>query len=301
MGRARIIDGKRAAGELRAAVARETAALGLRPGLAVVLVGDDPASQVYVRNKTRALAEAGMAGVERRLPADTSEAALLDLVAALNGDPGVDGILVQLPLPAGIDPARVAAAIDPAKDVDGFHPVNAGRLAAGLPGGLVPCTPQGAMLLLARAGAELEGAEALVVGRSPVVGRPMALLLLAADATVSVAHSRTRGLAEACRRADVLVAAIGRAGTVRGDWIKPGAAVIDVGINRVPAPGGGRRLAGDVAFDEAVETAGAITPVPGGVGPMTVACLVANTLRAACARRGLACPLDPAPTPAPVR
>ena len=300
MGEARLIDGKAAAAELRGAVAREAAALGVRPALAVVLVGDDPASQVYVRNKTRAVAEAGMAGREHRLAHDTAEAEVLALVASLNGDPEVDGILVQLPLPPQIDPARVVAAIDPAKDVDGFHPENAGRLAAGLPG-LVPCTPQGAMHLLAGAGVTVAGAEAVVVGRSAIVGRPMALLLLAAHATVTVAHSRTRDLAAACRRADIVVAAAGRPGLVRGDWLKPGAAVIDVGINRVARDGGGHRLTGDVAFDEAVSVAGAITPVPGGVGPMTVACLLANTLRAACARRGLALPdgaLTPPPPPA---
>ncbi len=300
MGEARLIDGKAAAAELRGAVAREAAALGVRPALAVVLVGDDPASQVYVRNKTRAVAEAGMAGREHRLAHDTAEAEMLALVASLNDDPEVDGILVQLPLPPQIDPARVVAAIDPAKDVDGFHPENAGRLAAGLPG-LVPCTPQGAMHLLAGAGVAVAGAEAVVVGRSAIVGRPMALLLLAAHATVTVAHSRTRDLAAVCRRADIVVAAAGRPGLVRSDWLKPGAAVIDVGINRVARDGGGHRLTGDVAFDEAVSVAGAITPVPGGVGPMTVACLLANTLRAACARRGLALPdgaLTPPPPPA---
>ena len=297
-GRARILDGKRVAAELRGAVARETAASGLRPGLAVVLVGDDPASRVYVRNKARALAEAGMEGFEHRLPDDAGDAALLELVASLNQDPRVDGVLVQLPLPAGVNAARVIAAIDPARDVDGFHPLNVGRLAAGVAGGLAPCTPQGAMRLLAHAGVALEGAEALVIGRSGVVGKPMALMLLAAHATVTVAHSRSRDLAAACRRADVVIAAAGRPEMVRGDWIKPGATVIDVGINRADTVDGKRRLTGDVAFDEAVEVAGAITPVPGGVGPMTVACLVANTLRAACARRGLPCPLDAALTPA---
>ena len=289
---ARILDGKRAAAELRGAVAREAAALGFRPGLAVVLVGDDPASRVYVRNKTRALAEAGMDGFEHRLPGDAGEAAVLELVSALNEDPRVDGILVQLPLPAGVNAARVVASIDPARDVDGFHPLNVGRLAAGAPGGLTPCTPQGAMRLLTRAGVAPEGAGALVIGRSGVVGKPMALLLLAAHATVTVAHSRTRDLAAACRRADIVVAAAGRPEMVRGDWIKPGAAVIDVGIARVATGDGKFRLVGDVAFDEAVEVAGVVTPVPGGVGPMTVACLVANTLRAACARRRLPCRLD---------
>ena len=289
MAGARIIDGRRVAAALRRAVAREAAALAPPPGLAVVLVGDDPASHVYVRNKTRALAEAGMAGFEHRLAGETTEAALLALIAELNADSRVDGILVQLPLPPHIDPARAVAAVDPARDVDGFHPVNAGRLAIGAPG-LAPCTPQGAMRLLADADVALEGAHALVIGRSAIVGKPMALLLLAADATVSIAHSRTRGLPALCRRADVVVAAAGRPEMVRGDWIEPGAAVIDVGINRVAAAGGGYRLVGDVAFDEAAAVAGAITPVPGGVGPMTIACLLANTLRAACARRGLAAP-----------
>ena len=285
MSGARLIDGKRVAAALREDVARRAAALETPPALAVVLVGDDPASRVYVRTKTRALAEAGMTGTEHRLPGDTGEAALLALIGRLNDDPAIDGILMQLPLPAHIDTARVVAAVDPAKDVDGFNPVNAGRLAAGAPGP-VPCTPQGAMHLLAHAGIALEGAEALVIGRSAIVGKPMALLLLAANATVTLAHSRTRDLAAVCRRADVVVAAAGRPEMVRGSWLKPGAAVIDVGINRVAAPGGGKpRLVGDVAFDEARAVAGAITPVPGGVGPMTVACLLANTLRAASARR----------------
>ena len=286
MASARIIDGKAVAAELRAGVARRAARLDPPPGLAVVLVGDDPASRVYVRNKTRAVAEAGMRGVERRLPADTGESALLATIAELNADPGINGILVQLPLPPGIDSARVVAAVDPAKDVDGFHPENAGRLVSGAPGP-APCTPRGVMRLLAHAGVETLGAEALIIGRSAIVGKPMALLLLAADATVTVAHSRTRDLAAACRRADIAVAAAGRPEMVRGDWIKPGAAVIDVGINRVPAAGGKSRLVGDVAFAEAVEVAGALTPVPGGVGPMTVACLLENTLRAARAQRGL--------------
>lgn len=286
MASARIIDGKAAAAELRAQVARGAAQLDPPPGLGVVLVGDDPASRVYVRNKTRAVAEAGMRGVERRLPADIEESALLAEIEALNADPGVNGILVQLPLPPGIDSARVVAAVDPAKDVDGFHPENAGRLVSGAPG-LRPCTPLGVMRLLAHAGVETRGAEALVIGRSAIVGKPMALLLLAADATVTVAHSRTRDLAAACRRADIAIAAAGRPEMVRGDWIKPGAAVIDVGINRVPAASGKYRLAGDVAFAEAAEAAGALTPVPGGVGPMTVACLLENTLRAARAQRGL--------------
>ncbi len=287
MSQARVIDGRLIAAALRRDVAREAATLDAPPRLAVVLVGDDPASRIYVRSKTAALAEAGMRGIEHRLVGETREAVLLGLIERLNDDPEVDGILVQLPLPAQIDPARVVMAIDPAKDVDGFHPVNAGRLIAGLPG-MVPCTPQGAMRLLASAGVALAGAEALVIGRSTIVGKPMGLLLLAADATVTLAHSRTRDLAGLCRRADVVVAAAGRPGMVRGDWLKPGAAVIDVGINRIAAPGGKRRIAGDVAFDEAVAVAGAITPVPGGVGPMTIACLLANTLRAARLRRGVA-------------
>jgi methylenetetrahydrofolate dehydrogenase (NADP+)/methenyltetrahydrofolate cyclohydrolase len=277
---AALIDGKAVAAALRAALAQRVAALPFQPGLAVVLVGDDPASAVYVRNKDRAAASVGIAARTIRLPADTAQAALLAQVAALNADPAVDGILVQLPLPAQLDARAVIAAIDPGKDVDGLHPVNAGRLADGDPG-LVPCTPLGVMKLLDAAGIGLRGARALVLGRSNLVGRPVAALLLAADATVTVAHSRTRDLAAECRRADVLVAAVGRPEMVRGDWLRPGAVVIDVGINRL-ADGA---LVGDVAFDEAVAVAGAITPVPGGVGPMTIACLLENTLMAAEARR----------------
>jgi methylenetetrahydrofolate dehydrogenase (NADP+)/methenyltetrahydrofolate cyclohydrolase len=277
---ARVIDGKALAASMRAALAGRVAALPFRPGLAVVLVGDDPASAVYVRNKDRAAASVGIAARTIRLPADTALATLLAQLAALNADPAVDGILVQLPLPPHLDARAAIAAIDPAKDVDGLHPVNAGRLADGDPG-LVPCTPLGVMKLLAAAGITLRGARALVLGRSNLVGRPVAALLLAADATVTVAHSRTRDLPDECRRADVLIAAVGRPEMVRGDWLRPGAVVIDVGINRLPDG----RLVGDVAFDEAVAIASAITPVPGGVGPMTIACLLDNTVAAALGRR----------------
>jgi methylenetetrahydrofolate dehydrogenase (NADP+) / methenyltetrahydrofolate cyclohydrolase len=277
---ARIIDGKLVARHLRARLAEQAATLPFRPGLVVVLVGDDPASAVYVRSKDRAAAAAGFASRTIRLAADTSEKALVTQIACLNSDPAVDGILVQLPLPPHIPPQAVVEAIDPQKDVDGFHPLNAGWLAMGRPT-LVPCTPAGVMKLLAYAEIELMGRRALVLGRSTVVGRPMASLLLAANATVTIAHSRTRDLVGECRRADVIVAASGKPGLVRGDWVAPGAAVIDVGINRL-ADG---RLAGDVAFDEAVGHASAITPVPGGVGPMTIACLLENTLTAALRRR----------------
>ena len=282
-----IIDGKAAAATIRAEVAAEVAALADRlvPGLAVVLVGEDPASQVYVRSKAKQTVEAGMASFEHRLPADTSEAELMALVAQLNADEAVDGILVQLPLPAQIDAERVLRAIDPAKDVDGFHPVNVGLVATGS-GGIVPCTPDGAMALIRSTGQALDGLNAVIVGRSNIVGKPMAQLLLAANCTVTIAHSRTKDLPAVVRGADVLVAAVGRPEMIRGDWIKPGAIVIDVGINRVDAGGGKTRLVGDVAFAEAAAVAGAITPVPGGVGPMTIACLLRNTLRAAVARRG---------------
>ena len=278
---ARIIDGKQVAAELRASVAARTAGLGYTPGLVVVLVGDDPASSVYVRNKDRAANAAGIAARTIRLPAATTEAAVLAVIAGLNADAAVDGILVQLPLPPQIRARAVIEAIDPAKDVDGFHPINVGRLHDGV-ASLVPCTPLGVMRLLAAVGCPVAGARAVVLGRSAIVGRPMAALLLAADATVTVAHSRTRDLPAECRRAEVLIAAIGRAGFVRGDWIAPGATVIDVGINR----GADGRLCGDVAFAEAREVAGAITPVPGGVGPMTIACLLENTVAAAVRRRG---------------
>lgn len=282
---ARIIDGKAAAAELRAGIGREVAAIkaarGLVPGLHVVLVGDDPASRVYVASKEKLAAEIGMNSVAHRLPAETSEADLLAKIAALNADDAVDGILVQLPLPKHIDTGRIVDAIDPAKDVDGLHPINAGRLAGGKDG-LVPCTPLGCMLLLRGALPSLSGLEAVVVGRSELVGRPVAQLLLQADCTVTIAHSRTRDLAEVVRRADIVVAAVGRPRMIKGSWLKPGATVIDVGINRMPDG----KLAGDVDFQEAVTVAGAITPVPGGVGPMTIACLLRNTLTAFHARRG---------------
>lgn len=291
---ARLIDGKAFAGDLRgrvaAAVPAFAAASGRPPGLAVVLVGEDPASQVYVRSKGKATVEAGMASFEHRLSVETGQAELLALIAHLNADPAVDGILVQLPLPKHIDEAAVIAAINPDKDVDGFHVVNAGRLAVGLPG-LVPCTPLGCIMLLKDALGDLSGLNAVVVGRSNIVGKPMAQLLLQESCTVTVAHSRTRDLPEVTRRADIVVAAVGRPEMIRGDWIKPGAAVIDVGINRVPgAEAGKTRLVGDVAFDEAAEVAGWITPVPGGVGPMTIACLLRNTLVAAHRRAGLEAP-----------
>jgi len=278
---ARILDGKALCARLRAGLAARIATLPFKPGLRVVRVGEDPASGVYVRNKDRAAAEAGFDSATIHLPESTTEADLLAEIARLNADPAVDGILVQLPLPAHIRAEAAIAAVDPRKDVDGFHPLNAGRLAAGEPG-LVPCTPRGVMHLLAEAGVALRGARALVLGRSQIVGRPMAQLLLGADCTVTIAHSRTRDLPAECRRAEILIAAAGRAEMVRGDWIAPGAVVIDVGINRL-ADG---KLVGDVAYAEAVDHAGAITPVPGGVGPMTIACLLENTLEAALARRG---------------
>lgn len=277
---ARIIDGKAIAAALRAETATRVAALPFRPGLAVVLVGDDAASQVYVRNKDRAATATGIAARTIRLPAATPQAELLAVVRGLNDDPAVDGILVQLPLPAHIATEAVLDAIDPAKDVDGLTPTSAGLLAAGRPG-LVPCTPLGVMKLLAAAGVKLAGVRALVLGRSVLVGRPMAALLTSADATVTLAHSRTRDLAAECRRAEVLVAAVGRPAMVRGDWVAHEAVVIDVGINRTTAG----TLVGDVAYDEVATHAGAITPVPGGVGPMTIACLLENTLTAALARR----------------
>jgi methylenetetrahydrofolate dehydrogenase (NADP+) / methenyltetrahydrofolate cyclohydrolase len=282
---ARILDGKALAetvrAEVRAGVDDFRSHHARVPGLDVVLVGDDPASAIYTRSKEKACAEVGMRGKLHVLPASTSEAELSALVRRLNEDPEVDGILVQLPLPAGIDAQRVLDGIDPRKDVDGFHPVNAGLLMLGRPGALVACTPSGCMRLLALAGAKLDGASAVVVGRSNIVGKPMAQLLLAANATVTVAHSRTRDLAAVCRQADVLVAAVGKKEMIRGDWIKPGAVVIDVGTNRVALPDGKTKLYGDVAFDEARDVAGAISPVPGGVGPMTIAMLLANTLEAA--------------------
>jgi methylenetetrahydrofolate dehydrogenase (NADP+)/methenyltetrahydrofolate cyclohydrolase len=296
-GRAEIIDGKAFAAGLRARVGEAARAVaaehGVTPGLAVVLVGEDPASQVYVRNKGKAVAEAGMAAFDHRLPDTTSQAELLALVEQLNMDERVHGILVQLPLPDQIDADAVINAIDPGKDVDGFHVVNTGRLWTGGEA-LVPCTPQGCILMLEDAVGDLTGKEAVIVGRSNIVGKPMAALLLERHCTVTVAHSRTRDLPEVCRRADVLVAAVGRPEMIKGDWVKPGAAVIDVGINRIPAPTAEKpdrmRLVGDVAFDEAVEVAGVITPVPGGVGPMTIACLLRNTLIAACRSNGIEVP-----------
>jgi methylenetetrahydrofolate dehydrogenase (NADP+)/methenyltetrahydrofolate cyclohydrolase len=289
------IDGKAYAARLRARIGEAVAGLKERdvtPGLAVVLVGEDPASQIYVRSKMRLTVEAGMRSFDHMLPATTSEADLLALVARLNADPAVDGILVQLPLPTQIDAQKVIEAIDPAKDVDGFHPINAGRLMTGVPG-FVPCTPLGCLLLVRSVRPDLAGLDAVVLGRSNIVGKPMAQLLLSESCTVTTAHSKTRALPEVCRRADILVAAVGRPEIVRGDWIKPGAIVIDVGINRVPDPqaGAGKtRIVGDVAYAEAAAVAGAITPVPGGVGPMTIACLLRNTLEAACRRRGLPMP-----------
>jgi methylenetetrahydrofolate dehydrogenase (NADP+)/methenyltetrahydrofolate cyclohydrolase len=292
---AEIIDGKAFAEGLReriaAQVSRLAVAHGTAPGLAVVLVGDDPASKVYVGSKGKATVAAGMRSIERKLPADLPEAQLIEIVRALNRDESVDGILVQLPVPAHIDPNKVIDAIDPAKDVDGLHVVNAGRLALGRPG-LVSCTPAGCMMLIRDQLGDVAGAHAVVLGRSTLVGKPMAQLLLAANCTVTMAHSRTRDLPAVCRSADILVAAVGKPEMIRGAWIKPGATVIDVGINRVAAPDGKGRLVGDVAFDEAKAVAGAITPVPGGVGPMTVACLLQNTLIAACRRRGWG---EPAP------
>jgi methylenetetrahydrofolate dehydrogenase (NADP+)/methenyltetrahydrofolate cyclohydrolase len=287
---AQIIDGKAQAAALRARIAEEVAALrldrGLVPGLAVVLVGEDPASQVYVRSKGEQTLAAGMHSVTHRLAADTSEQALLDLVDDLNNDPAIHGVLVQFPVPPHISQAKVVAAISPDKDVDGLHVVNAGRLASGLPG-LVPCTPLGAMMLIRSAlGEDLAGKRAVVIGRSNLVGRPIAQLLVDASCTVTIAHSKTRDLPAVCREADILVAAVGRPRLVKGDWIKPGACVIDVGINRIPdaregAAPGKTRLVGDVDFEEAMQVAGWVTPVPGGAGPMTVACLLANTLTAA--------------------
>lgn len=286
---ARIIDGKAIANDLRQRVATEVARVKheyqLTPGLAVVLVGNDPASEVYVRSKGRQTEAAGMASFEHRLPADITQDELLTLIARLNRDPVVHGILVQLPLPKGLDPRAIVAAIDPAKDVDGLHPFNAGRLASGLPA-LTPCTPLGCIILAKSVHPSLDGLDAVVIGRSTLVGRPLVQLLLNENATVTIAHSRTRDLAGLCRRADLVIAAVGRPAMVKGGWLKPGATVIDVGINRLPGEGGKSRLIGDVAYDEAVNVAGAITPVPGGVGQMTVACLLVNTLRAACAIHG---------------
>ncbi len=290
---ARIIDGKTISADLRGkvtdAVHRLRRDRGIVPGLAVVLVGKNPASEVYVRNKSKAVTESGMHPFDRHLPESVSEAELLDLIAELNADVQVNGILVQLPVPKHIDSHKIIAAIDPAKDVDGFHPINAGRLASGLPG-MVPCTPLGCIVLAKTVRASLAGLEAVVVGRSNIVGKPVAQLLLAENATVTIAHSKTADLPAVCGRADVLIAAIGQPEFVRGHWIKPGATVIDVGINRIAGAGGKARLVGDVAYAEAREVAGAITPVPGGVGPMTIACLLLNTLTAACLQNGLPAP-----------
>ena len=299
MSEAKIIDGKAFAANLRESLARRTGVLkekhGLVPGLAVVLVGEDPASQVYVRNKAKQTVEVGFQSFEHKLDADTPETDLLALVEKLNGDEAVHGILVQLPLPGHIDSQKVLDSIDPAKDVDGFHAINIGRLWSGMEA-LVPCTPLGCSLMLKDTLGDLSGLNTVIVGRSNIVGKPMAALLIKESCTVTICHSRTKDLAGVCREADILVAAVGRAEMVRGDWIKPGATVIDVGINRVDAPEKGEgktRLVGDVAFDEASQVAGAITPVPGGVGPMTIACLLVNTLSAACRQHGLAEPTDP--------
>jgi methylenetetrahydrofolate dehydrogenase (NADP+)/methenyltetrahydrofolate cyclohydrolase len=296
MAEARIIDGKAFAEGLRARIAEEVqslkAAHGIQPALAVVLVGEDPASRIYVKSKGEQTEEVGMRSISHHLPADIPEAELLALVRKLNADPEVNGILVQFPVPPPLQQSTIVATIDPDKDVDGLTVINAGRLASGLEG-LVPCTPSGCLMLLQDALGSLKGKSAVVVGRSNLMGKPMAQLLLGADCTVTIAHSRTADLAGVCREADILVAAVGRAEMIRGDWIKPGAAVIDVGINRVPsrdpvkAAEGKTRVVGDVAFDEAKEVAGWITPVPGGVGPMTIACLLQNTLIAARRQRGI--------------
>ena len=291
---AKVIDGKAIAAELRGRVAGVTARLlneiNVTAGLATVLVGSDRASQVYVQAKGRACAAAGLGSFERRLPADISEAVLLAEIDKLNADESVDGVLVQLPLPGHIDTHRIIAAIDPEKDVDGFHPVNVGRLWCGLPG-LVPCTPQGCLMLLRTVHPDLSGAEAVVLGRSNLVGKPMAALLLAANCTVTVVHSRSRDVAAICRRSDILVAAVGQPHMVTTDWVKPGATVIDVGIKPLALPDGSSRVVGDVDIASVRTVAGAITPVPGGVGPMTIACLLRNTLVAACRRRGLPDPV----------
>ena len=286
---AKIIDGRAIAADLRTAVAEEVrrlvAAHGLQPGLAVVLVGDDPASKTYVGSKSRGLVDVGMRPFDYHLPVSTSEAELLDLIAKLNADTAVSGILVQLPLPPQINPARIFASINPDKDVDGFHPINAGRLMTGLPA-LVPCTPVACLKLIKSVHASVAGMDALMIGRSHIVGNPLAQILLAENATITIAHTRTQHLPDLCRRAELLCVAIGCAQFIRGDWIKPGATVIDIGINRI-VDGGKSRVVGDVNFAEAVEVAGAITPVPGGVGPVTIVCLLVNTLRAACMQAGL--------------
>jgi len=302
---AQIIDGKKIAAGLHQKITTTVAQVNkshhLTPGLAVVLVGDDPASQVYVGSKVKLTVEVGMRSFEHRLPASTTSATLLSLVQKLNTDPAVHGILVQLPLPSSIDSAAILNAIDPDKDVDGFHPINVGRLWSGGISryGFSPCTPLGCLLLLresfAARGLKLAGAEAVILGRSNIVGKPMAALLLSESCTVTLAHSHSKDIAATCRKADIVVAAVGKPELVRGDWIKPGATVIDVGINRIPAPEkgtGATRLIGDVAFDEVSRHAGAITPVPGGVGPMTIACLLRNTLVAACRLNRVPVPPD---------
>lgn len=293
MANPQIIDGKAVAADVRAMIAKKVEALksahGIQPGLAVVLVGEDPASQVYVRNKGEQTVEVGMKSVEHKLPAETAEADLLALVESLNQDKSINGILVQLPLPKHINAEKVLNAIDPAKDVDGFHPVNVGRLWIG-EDALVPCTPTGSVILAKSVGKNLSGMDAVVIGRSNIVGKPTAALLLRENCSVTIAHSRTRDIAETVRKADLVVAAVGIPEFVRGDWIKPGAIVIDVGINRIDADNGKTKLVGDVNYAEAAAVAGAITPVPGGVGPMTIACLLRNTLQAAQMQNGL--PVD---------
>jgi methylenetetrahydrofolate dehydrogenase (NADP+)/methenyltetrahydrofolate cyclohydrolase len=288
-----IIDGKHFAERLRAELGRQVQKLReqhlLTPGLAVILVGEDPASHVYVRNKARQAREAEMASFEHRLPDDVPQEKVLELIERLNDDPAVHGILVQLPLPPQVDTDRVINAIRPDKDIDGFHPINVGKIATG-GNGIVPCTPLGCLMLLKHRLGDMSGLRAVVLGRSNIVGKPMASLLLKESCTVTVAHSKTRDLADECRRADILVAAVGRPRMVAGDWIKAGATVIDVGINRITDEAGKTRLVGDVDFDAAVKVAGAITPVPGGVGPMTIACLLLNTLNAACRQHGIAAP-----------
>jgi len=290
---AQIIDGKGIAADLRGKVADAVHRLvrdrGIVPGLAVVLVGNNPASEVYVSSKMKMTSGSGMRSFDHRLPETTTEAELLTLIGRLNTDPTVHGILVQLPLPAHIDTQKVLSTLDPAKDVDGFHPVNAGRLSTGLPA-MTPCTPLGCIYLAKTVRPSLTGLEAIVIGRSNIVGKPLVQLLLNENATVTIAHSKTEDLPGVCRRADLVFAAVGRPEMVRRDWVKPGATVIDVGINRVPGASGKSRIVGDVAFDEVSEVAGAITPVPGGVGPMTIACLLANTLRAACTIAGYQMP-----------
>ena len=291
--KAEIIDGKQSAERLRTEIGRQVVRLReehlITPGLAVILVGEDPASQVYVRNKARQAREADMASFEYRLPYNVPQENVLELIDRLNQDPAVHGILVQLPLPPQVDTDRVINAIHPEKDIDGFHPVNVGALATG-GDGMVPCTPLGCLMLLKHRLGDLSGLRAVVLGRSNIVGKPMAALLLRESCTVTIAHSKTRDLADECRRADILIAAVGRPRMVPGSWIKRGATVIDVGINRIETADGKGRLVGDVDFDSVAEEAGAITPVPGGVGPMTIACLLLNTLEAACRQHGLPVP-----------